>query len=306
MYSYQAIRQYCQERGLFCVEGEPMKRHTSFQIGGPASLFVKAGSPRDLAHILTLAQREGIPLAIVGRGTNLLVPDEGVQGLVLCVEHSPEEIHLLDECTIFAPAGVALSKLCSFAMEQSLTGLEFAWGIPGSVGGAIYMNAGAYGSEMKDVLLGSCHLDEQNRFTYLPVEQLELSYRHSRYTGGKDCILGGIVRLQQGEQSQIKAKMEEIGKRRVEKQPLDFPSAGSTFKRPEGAYASALIDQCGLKGRQVGGAMVSPKHAGFVVNAGNATSADVLELVRQIQQEVQAQTGYLLECEMIPLYPKLR
>ena len=283
-----------------------MKKHTSFQIGGPATLFVKASAPQDLARILTLAQEESLPVAIVGKGTNLLVLDEGVSGLVLCVEQDASGIHMLDEKTIFAPAGVPLSKVCSFALEQGLTGLEFAWGIPGSVGGAIYMNAGAYGREMKDVLLFSTHLDAHNQFVHMPLDPLELSYRHSRYTQGSDCILGGAFRLEKGDRQQIKTQMDEIGKKRVEKQPLEYPSAGSTFKRPQGAYASALIDQCGLKGLRVGGAMVSEKHAGFVINAGGATSTDVLQLVEQVKQVVQKQTGYLLECEMIPLVPQLR
>ena len=278
--------------------GEPMTRRTTFRIGGPAELFACPKTQEELCLLLDACKRDGLPWFILGRGSNLLVGDGGIPGLTIAME-GLSQIRV-EENRIFAQAGASLSAVCLAAREAGLTGLEFAYGIPGQVGGGVYMNAGAYGGELKDVLVSADFLDEEVKPRTLPAEELELGYRRSAFTGKKRVILSALFRLEKDPEgpAAVAARMEEILGRRREKQPLERPSAGSTFKRPEGAYAAALIDQCGLKGLQIGGARVSEKHAGFVINAGEATCADVLALIREVQRVVREKTGFVLEPEV--------
>lgn len=278
--------------------GEPMTRRTTFRIGGPAELFACPKTQEELRLLLDACKRDGLPWFILGKGSNLLVGDGGIPGLTVAME-GLSQIRV-EGNRIFAQAGASLSAVCLAAREAGLTGLEFAYGIPGQVGGGVYMNAGAYGGELKDVLVSVDFLDEEGEPRTLPAEELELGYRHSVFTGKKRVILSALFRLEKDPEgpAAVAARMEEILGRRREKQPLEWPSAGSTFKRPQGAYAAALIDQCGLKGLQIGGARVSEKHAGFVINAGEATCADVLALIREIQRVVREKTGFVLEPEV--------
>lgn len=281
----------------------PLSGLTTFRIGGPCRVLARPRTGEEAGFVLEAARDAGIPLEILGKGSNLLADDEGFDGVILLTEGleqltvSPCEaepgLFLLE-----SGAGVSLSKLCSTALAQSLTGLEFAWGIPGSTGGAVYMNAGAYGGEIRDVLYDCAFLEEDGRFCRLPAERLALSYRRSLFTGSKRLILSARFALRKGEPGDIRARMDDYISRRKAKQPLEYPSAGSTFKRPEGNYAGALIEQCGLRGYAVGGAQVSEKHCGFLINRGGATCREMLELIRQVQSVVREKTGYDLECEV--------
>ena len=278
---------------------EPMKNHTSFKIGGCADLFVTVSRTKQLVQVIRTAGDNRIPLFILGNGSNLLVSDKGIRGIVLKLGGEFCDIGWNEDGTIRCGAGAQLSKLCAFALEHSLTGLEFAWGIPGSCGGAAFMDAGAYGGEMKDVVTSCEHIDlctgEAGRFEG---EELDFAYRHSVYSGGGYVITALHLRLKEGDKEEIRAKMDDLMGRRKEKQPLEYPSAGSVFKRPAGYFAGGLIEQCGLKGAQSGGAQVSPKHAGFIVNVGGATCEDVLRLIERIQKTVREETGVELECEV--------
>ena len=278
--------------------GEPMSRHTTFRIGGPAELFACPKTPEEVTALLSACKQDGLPYFILGRGSNLLVGDGGIPGLTIAME-GLSRIQV-EGNLLCAQAGATLSAVCLAAREAGLAGLEFAYGIPGQVGGGVYMNAGAYGGELKDVLESVEFLDEDGKEHTFTVQQLELGYRHSYFTGKRCVILSARFRLQRDPDGPeaVKARMEEIYDRRKEKQPLEWPSAGSTFKRPEGAYAAALIDQCGLKGFQVGGARVSEKHAGFVINTGDAICADVLALIGEVQRIVREKTGFVLEPEV--------
>ena len=257
-----------------CAAREPLSRHTSFQIGGPAALFCEPQNKRQLARAVAVCRQAGVRYYLLGKGTNILFADEGFDGVVI---HIGEVLGNI-ECnglSVTAQAGAALSKVCIAAANEGLSGLEFAYGIPGCVGGAVYMNAGAYGGEIKDVLACATFLDE---------------------TGAERTLQAG--ELQQDDTGPIRERMADYARRRMEKQPLDMPSAGSTFKRPEGAYAGALIDQCGLRGYAIGGAQVSQKHCGFIVNTGNATCADVLCLADTVCKIVTDETGFRLEKEV--------
>ncbi len=293
-----AFRSMAESIHLNYSEREPLSRHTSFKIGGPAEIYAEPENTEQISALVCFAREHNIRLLSLGKGSNVLVPDEGLRDIVLHFGTDFSKIELFDDETIYCQAGASLTKLCHFALEHSLTGLEFAYGIPGSVGGAVFMNAGAYGGEMKDVLLYADHFDENGAAGRFSKEELQLSYRHSVYSLGGYYITGAAFRLKKGDQLEIKGKMEELLAKRYEKQPMDKPNAGSTFKRPKGAFASALIDQCGLKGFRVGGASVSTKHAGFVVNDKDATCKDVLELMNQIQKKVQEETGFCLEPEI--------
>ena len=276
---------------------EPMRAHTTFRVGGNARRMAKVRTCEELSALLTLAHEQGYPYILLGNGSNLLVSDAGIDALVI---HTGEmqQIELVDENTLYAQAGVSLAKLAVFAMKHSLTGLEFAHGIPGSLGGAVCMNAGAYGGEMSQVVCEvTAWLPEKGPCTMTP-QELALSYRHSYFSDHDGVVLGATLRLHKGNEMEIRAQMEDLIKRRRDKQPLEYPSAGSTFKRPEGYFAGALIEQCGLKGASVGGAQVSEKHAGFVINTGNATCADVLALIREVQNIVLERTGVALEPEI--------
>ncbi len=282
------------------LHDEPMSRHTSFRIGGPARRMACPASGEELAAVLTLAKECGMELPLViGKGTNLLVADEGLDRLVIDTAAAMHAMELHEDGRITADAGVSLVRLAEFACRNGLAGLEFAHGIPGTLGGAVCMNAGAYGGEMVQVLESVTALFPEEGIRTLPVEELDLRYRHSLFSDHPEAVvLSATVKLERGEESVIRANMQELMGRRKTTQPLEYPSAGSTFKRPTGYFAGTLIDQTGLKGLTVGGAQVSEKHAGFVINIGGATFADVTELMRKVQEAVFAAHGVQLEPEV--------
>ena len=291
----------CQLEKIPVLWDEPMKNHTSFKIGGPAAALCAPKDRQQLRELVGFVQREGVDSWYIGNGSNLLVSDKGLNGVAILLDSGFDGEIEVDGTVLLAPAGKKLSAVCAAACAAGLTGLEFAYGIPGSVGGAVYMNAGAYGGEMKDRLLWVEYLAPTGEIVRLEQEQLSLSYRHSRFMEEGmqgSCIVRAAFGLQRGEKAAIQSEMDRILNQRRQKQPLEYPSAGSTFKRPQGAFAAQLIDECGLKGFTVGGAQVSEKHAGFVINTGKATCADVLELTRQVRECVQDKTGYLLELEV--------
>lgn len=285
--------------GCTVLVDEPMSAHTSFRIGGPADRFVCVENQEALKKVLETIAEEQLPLFVLGKGSNLLVADEGFRGVVLSLVGDFKQITLdNDGVTIRCGAGASLSSLCKFARDHALSGLEFAWGIPGSAGGAAYMNAGAYGGEMKDVLTSVQAVSLGGREKTLYADELDLSYRHSVFTGGTDMITFVCLRLVPSKVEQIQSRMNELILRRKEKQPLEFASAGSTFKRPEGYFAAALIEQCGLKGYTIGGAQVSFKHSGFIINTGNATCKEVLALIAHVQYVVEEQAHVRLQTEV--------
>ena len=296
---YTLLDQTAQALGCPLRADEPMARHTTFQIGGPADRFLTVENVAQLQGLLSCLRQAGIPYLVLGKGSNLLVSDKGIRGAVLHLGGDFKKVEALpDGRTLRAGAGAPLASVCALARERSLTGLEFAWGIPGSVGGGAYMDAGAYGGEMRDVVSRVLHLGPDGAPGEARGEELCFGYRKSRYTGGEDIITAVECTLQPGDPAAIAGKMEELMARRKDKQPYDMPSAGSVFKRPQNGFAAALIEQCGLKGRRVGGAQVSEKHAGFIVNTGGASCQDVLELIAVIQKTVEEQTGTCLECEV--------
>ncbi len=274
----------------------PLQRHTSFRIGGPARRMAFPTSREQMVILLGLAQECGVKPFILGKGTNLLVADEGLDTLVIKTEQM-NQIRQLDEVTLEADAGVSLARLAVFAQQKGLAGLEFAHGIPGSLGGAVCMNAGAYGGEMKQVIVEVAALFEDG-VRYLTGEEAQFAYRHSVFSDMEAVVLGAKLQLVKGDSAEIRARMDDLMARRKQTQPLEFPSAGSTFKRPAGYFAGTLIEQTGLKGLTVGGAQVSVKHAGFVINMGGATCADVAELIAQVQEKVFAAHGVQLEPEV--------
>lgn len=280
------------------VLNEPMSVHTTIKIGGAADILITVGTIGELQTAAAACREENIPVMILGNGSNLLVSDEGIEGAVIALDGDFKEI-TVDGCTITCGAGAKLSRLCTVALENGLSGLEFAYGIPGSVGGAMYMNAGAYGGEMKDVALSVTAMKSDGTVHEVPIEEMALGYRTSIFKTNGEMILFSKYTLHQDEKDAIKARMDDVMNRRKSKQPLEYPSAGSVFKRPEGAFAGTLIEQCGLKGRTVGGAQVSEKHAGFIINIGGATCDDVMTLVKLVQDTVQKETGYFLEREII-------
>lgn len=278
---------------------EPLSRHTSFKIGGPAEVFALPKNQQELSSLLAWANGAGITPKILGSGTNVLASDQGRRGLVICTRNCTVPLERLDDTHIRCAAGVSMARLATFAAGEGLSGLEFAHGIPGSVGGGLYMNAGAYGGEMKQVVCRTRYLDMAGQLHGLEGEAQEFSYRHSAFTGKPWIIAEAEFALTPAEPQKIRERMQELMAKRKASQPLDLPSAGSTFKRPVGGYAAALIDQAGLKGLQIGGAAVSTKHAGFVVNLGGATQEDVLLLIAEIQRRVLQSSGIALEPEVI-------
>jgi UDP-N-acetylmuramate dehydrogenase len=292
------LKAFAEERKIKYGENEAMSLHTSFKIGGGADIFLRPQNVDELVSIISEAKREEIPVFILGSGSNLIVSDEGIEGAVISTA-GLSELTLIDENTIYAQAGASLAALCCFARDNGLTGLEFAYGIPGSVGGAVYMNAGAYGGDISGVILSAESLDASGERVVRDAEALGLGYRKSIFKENGETVIGATFRLEKGNSEEIASAMTEIIGKRKKSQPLEYPSAGSTFKRPEGYFAAALIDECGLKGRAVGGAMVSEKHAGFVINHSGATCRDVLGLVEVIKQTVKAQKGVDLETEII-------
>lgn len=286
-----------QKAGIPLAEQEPMTRRTTFGIGGPA-LLLRPRSRAELQAAMTLCREAGEEPFILGRGSNLLVSDSGISRPVIRLDGDFTAI-TREGNTLRCGAGASLIAVCRAAAENSLSGIEWGYGIPGSLGGGVYMNAGAYGGELRDVLTEVTFLDEAGEYRTLPAAELSLSYRHSIFEDRPGTVIvGAVLTLTPGDPAAIRAAMEDYMSRRREKQPLEYGSAGSTFKRPVGNYASALVDQCGLKGLSVGGAEVSRKHAGFIINRGGATAADVRELIAEVQRIVREKTGYTLECEI--------
>ena len=276
---------------------EPMKNHTTFRVGGPAEFFVMPRTAEEVKKVIDLCRRESFPYYIIGNGSNLLVSDQGYRGVVLQIYKEMSYIEV-EENVVVAQAGALLSAIANKALENGLTGFEFAAGIPGTLGGACVMNAGAYGGEMKDVLEEVTVLTEEGEVLTIPKENLELGYRTSIIARKGYTVLEARIQLRGGEKEAIKSLMEELKDKRVSKQPLEYPSAGSPFKRPEGYFAGKLIQDAGLRGFSVGGAQVSEKHCGFVINRENATAADVAELMRQVSARVEEEFGVKLEPEV--------
>ena len=293
----EQLKQLLTAAGIAYKENEPLAAHCTFKIGGPARLFVQPVDHAQLCRAVALCKAQSVRYYLLGNGSNILFADEGYNGVVLDISSMQDTVEV-HGTQLTAGAGVRLSALCKTALEHGLTGLEFAYGIPGTVGGAVYMNAGAYGGEMKDVLASVEYRTAEGNIVEVPASALDLSYRHSIFETNGGCILRATLRLKKGDPAAIKARMDELMQKRIDKQPLDKPSAGSTFKRPEGAFAAALIDQCGLRGYRHGGAAVSEKHCGFVVNLGGAACADVLALCEEVRAIVKEKTGYDLEKEI--------
>lgn len=275
---------------------EPMKKHTTFRVGGPADILVQPKGT-ELAAVIRLCRKYDVPYQVIGNGSNLLVGDRGIRGLVIEMLSKEDEICVEDDC-ITVGAGMLLSKTANRAAEHGLTGMEFAAGIPGRIGGAVVMNAGAYGGEMKDILTAVTVLDQEGNEKILSAEELELGYRTSCILKKGYIVTGAKIKLKHGEETAIRARMEELKKQRVEKQPLEYPSAGSTFKRPEGYFAGKLIEDAGLKGYRVGDVMVSDKHCGFVVNVGEGTYDEARQVIEHVQKTVEEKFHVSLELEV--------
>jgi len=276
---------------------EPMKLHTTFRIGGPAKYFVIPETKEEIKAIIACCKNADMPYYILGNGSNLLVSDKGYEGVVIQIFKNMNQITLEGD-TITAQAGAILSAVANKALDSELTGFEFAAGIPGTLGGACVMNAGAYGGEMKDVLVNVVVLTQDGEFLTIPKEELELGYRTSVIAKKNYIVLEATIKLTKGDKNAIKERMDELKVQRTTKQPLEYPSAGSTFKRPVGHFAGKLIQDAGLRGFQVGGAQVSEKHCGFVINKDQATAADVAELMKQVSAIVKEQFGVELEAEV--------
>lgn len=276
---------------------EPMKKHTTFRIGGPADYYLCPHSTEEMQKILQICKENNIEFFILGNGSNLLVSDKGYRGAVIQLWKNFSDI-IAEEKTITVKAGALLSKVAAEALEEGLTGMEFASGIPGTIGGAVVMNAGAYGGEMKDIIKEVTVLTKEGEILTLSKEEMNFGYRTSVVKEKGYVVISVVLQLEKGDREKIRKVMDDLKERRVTKQPLDMPSAGSTFKRPEGYFAGKLIMDAGLRGFSVGGAQISEKHCGFVVNKGDATAADVLGLIREVQKRVQEQFGVALEPEV--------
>lgn len=276
---------------------EPMKKHTTFRIGGPADYYLCPHSAKEIQKVVEICREEKLPYFILGNGSNLLVSDKGYRGAVIQLWKNVSDIGV-EGCLIHAKAGASLAKIAAQALEEGLTGMEFAAGIPGTLGGAVVMNAGAYGGEMKDILKEVLVMDQQGRIFTLEKKDLKLGYRTSAVKEKGYIVLAAALELRPGNREEIKKLMEDLKQRRVEKQPLELPSAGSTFKRPEGYFAGKLIMDAGLRGFSIGGAQVSEKHCGFIVNTGGASASDVLALIREVQKKVRDKFGVELETEV--------
>lgn len=298
--NYASLEKLCRDLGVEYSLNEPLAPHTSMKVGGECDILVQPDCEQALAETVRLCRAEGIPFFVLGKGSNVLVSGKGYRGCIILLSKEFSEV-AVDGGAVTAAAGASLKSVCMAALENSLTGLEFAYGIPGSVGGALYMNAGAYGGEMKDVVKSCRYIDENGDIREMSAADMELSYRHSFFSGRQCVIVSVTMELRQGDKAEIKARMDELMGRRKDKQPLEFPSCGSTFKRPEGYFAAALIEECGLKGFAIGGAQVSEKHSGFVINKGGASFEDVMALVAHIKKTVKEQKGVDLECEMLIL-----
>ena len=276
---------------------EPMSRHTTFRVGGPADFFVTPKAKEEVRDVIRICKEAGMPYYIIGNGSNLLVSDAGYRGVIVQIYKEMNEVKVEGDL-VKAQAGALLSGIAAKALGAELSGFEFASGIPGTIGGACVMNAGAYGGEMKDVLESVTVLTGEGKIIELGRNELELGYRTSVIAKKGYIVLGAVLKLERGDGEKIKTYMDELKEKRVTKQPLEYPSAGSTFKRPEGYFAGKLIEDAGLRGFQVGGAQVSEKHCGFVINRNHATAADIMELMRQVQIRVKENSGVDLEPEV--------
>ena len=276
---------------------EPMSRHTTFRVGGPADFFVTPKAKEEVRDVIRICKEAGMPYYIIGNGSNLLVSDAGYRGVIVQIYKEMNEVKVEGDL-VKAQAGALLSGIAAKALGAELSGFEFASGIPGTIGGACVMNAGAYGGEMKDVLESVTVLTGEGKIIELGRNELELGYRTSVIAKKGYIVLGAVLKLERGDGEKIKTYMDELKEKRVTKQPLEYPSAGSTFKRPEGYFAGKLIEDAGLRGFQVGGAQVSEKHCGFVINRDHATAADIMELMRQVQIRVKENSGVDLEPEV--------
>lgn len=297
MQKLSLIESLAESFGCKILHDEPLSSHTSFKVGGRCDLMVFPNSPEALSKMYSECKAIGLYTYILGNGSNVLFTDDGFRGAIFIISCEMGGV-TADGNKLTAGAGASLAKLCQTAYDNGLTGLEFAWGIPGTVGGAVYMNAGAYGGEMKDVITEVTALDSNGKLLTFTSEQLDMGYRRSVFTDSEYVILSASFELSPGNKEEIKAKMDDLMSRRKSKQPLEYPSAGSTFKRPEGTYAGLVIEQSGLKGYTVGGAQVSEKHANFVINKNSATAKDIIDLIAYVKKAVKEHTGYDLECEV--------
>ena len=289
------------EMGCKAYKDEKLCNHTSFKVGGPCPLLIEPKNEKQLTGILKIIKETQTPYTILGNGTNVLVLDEGLEKVVVKIGDEMTSLSLEGDDVICCSAGTKVVTLCKFALENSLSGLEFAYGIPGTCGGAVFMNAGAYGGEVKDVISEITYLTPDLELKTMPVEEAKLSYRHSIFKENGCIVVSAKFKMKKAPKEEIKTAMNDYLSRRKDKQPLEYPSAGSTFKRPEGYFAGALIEQCGFKGKSLGGAQISDKHAGFLINKDNATAKDILDLIKLTQETVKKETGVTLEPEVIIL-----
>lgn len=292
---YEAIEKIVGSKNI--LADEPMSKHITFRVGGNADYYVTPENEQQIADVISYCKDSELSYYIIGNGSNLLISDEGFRGVIIEIGSKYNEIRV-EENKIIAKAGAILARVATKALEAELTGMEFAHGIPGTLGGAVTMNAGAYGGEMKDILESVRVLNAEGEFKCLKKEELDLGYRHSIVAEKNYIVLEAVISLKKGKAYEIKNTMDELSAKRREKQPLEYPSAGSTFKRPEGYFAGKLIEDAGLKGYRVGGAMVSEKHSGFVINYDNASCQDVLEVIRGVQKIVNEKYGVSLETEV--------
>ena len=300
MIDLNILTELCDKLGCRITPECSLSEYITFRFGGPCRALIRVNSAQSAAEVLRYLRDNSIKYGIIGRGSNIIAADEGFDGVILLFGSDFANIEVSGN-TIRCDAGASLASACCHAQQEGLSGMENLFGIPGTVGGALYMNAGAYGSEMKDVVISAEYIDKNCEIKTIDAKDMDLSYRHSFFSDSNNIITSVTMQLSKGNPDTIKNAMNECMAKRSSKQPLDHPSAGSTFKRPKGSYASLLIDECGLKGLTCGGAMVSEKHSGFVINKGYATCADVLELCAKIQNIVKEKTGYVLELEPVIL-----
>lgn len=290
--------QLCNQIGCKSSIDEPLSKHTTFKVGGNCKLFIEVSSVDCICKVVSFCNKNDVKYAILGNGSNVIVSDNGFDGVILHLGRDFSNVEVLPNGNIKALSGAFLKSVCTKALENCLTGLEFAYGIPGSVGGALLMNAGAYGGEMVNVVVSAEYVTNQGELKSILAKDMQLSYRHSIFSDIEGCVIVSVtMQCAKGDYDTIKSKMNELIKARNDKQPLEYPSAGSTFKRPVGNYASKLIDECGLRGFSYGDAQVSEKHCGFVINKGNATCNDILKLTNEVIRIVHEKTGYTLELE---------
>ncbi len=300
MININELTELCSKFNCKVIAEANLSEYTTFKLGGACHALININSAESTAEILRYIRKNSIKYAVIGKGSNIIASDNGFDGVIIHFGSNYADI-TSDGTYITAKSGAMLSAVCRKAQESGLSGMENLFGIPGTVGGALYMNAGAYGSEMKDIVVSAEYIDEKGTVQTIQAEDMDLSYRHSIFAENNFIITSVTVKLKEGDCNAVKSAMDECMRKRIAKQPLEYASAGSTFKRPQGSYASLLIEQCGLKGLSVGGAEVSTKHSGFVINKGDATCADVLELCEKVRSIVKEKTGYILELEPVIL-----